>query len=299
MAKTAETSGKETSGKETPGNSGQESENPGKQTTDNLLKHPKLWRANQLGQQRQHEQQGICTGFKTLNQHLPGQGWPKAALVEVMLASAGVGELRLFVPALRYLSQQSRWLAWVAPPFIPYAPALHALGIDISKILVIHPRNHQDALWAVERACKSGSCSSVFAWLDERKLKYRDTQRLQIAAKQGNTLSCLFRPHSAGQSRSSLAELRLLIHELERGMLRLSINKRRGGWPIDNLTLPVAQVVDGATLTHTEIEQQLQLWRLAQPRPPQRVHTREPLPLLAREVENPAERVSAQPLPLH
>ncbi len=104
----------------------------------------------------------------------------------------------LLVPALQQLSRsEDRWLTWINPPFIPYAPALQSVGIDTSKILLIHPRTHADTLWALERTCKSGSCSIALAWLDEKKLKLKDTQRLQIAAKQGRTLTCLFRPETA------------------------------------------------------------------------------------------------------
>ncbi len=75
----------------------------------------------------------------------------------------------------------------INPPFIPYAPALEALGINLQKMLMIHPKTHKDTLWALERAVKSGSCSSLLAWVDEKKLTLKDTQRLQVAAKQGRT----------------------------------------------------------------------------------------------------------------
>ena len=118
----------------------------------------------------------------------------------------------LFIPALKALSQQQdRWLAWINPPFSPYAPALRTLGVDINKILLVHPKDHKDALWATEKACKSGTCSTVFAWLDESQLTFKDTQRLQIAAKQGNTLSCLFRPQN---EQPSMAELRLSVRAM-------------------------------------------------------------------------------------
>ena len=227
---------------------------------DNLLKHPKLWRANQLSlSENQDLKHCISTGFTELDAHLPGGGWPNAALVDVMMASAGIGELRLFIPALKALSEsQQRWLTWVSPPFTPYAPALQRLGVDIKKILLIHPRTHQEALWAVERACKSGTCSTVFAWLDEKKLNFKDTQRLQIAAKQGGTLACLFRPQT---QHTSMAELRLLINGLSSGELHMAITKRRGGWPIDNISLPLAEVTQSQFTQSGEVHQQLQLWR--------------------------------------
>ena len=99
-----------------------------------LLKHPNLWRAGELNQ---HRSPGLRTGYDLLDRHLPGQGWPSSGLVELLLPCAGVGELRLLLPALAELSRrQQRWVGWVNPPFIPYAPALQAAGIDSLKAMV-------------------------------------------------------------------------------------------------------------------------------------------------------------------
>jgi len=231
----------------------------------NLLQHPALWRAGELAR----EPETVPSGFTTLDQHLPGKGWPQAGLCELMLPTAGVGELRLLLPALKVLSRQARWIAWVNPPFIPYAPALKAAGVDIDKILLIHPKTHKDALWALERATRSGTCSAALAWLDEQQLKTKDTQRLQLAARQGGTLSCLFRPGKAREE-NSMAELRLAIQpaiqpDVQPGIapadatastLSVSICKRRGGWPIADLQIALEQGRRPA-----EIREQLSLWR--------------------------------------
>lgn len=221
-------------------------------TTAKLLRHPALWRAGALVR----EVDALPTGFDILDRHLPGGGWPRAGLSELMLPSAGIGELRLLLPALKALSRQNRWIAWVNPPFIPYAPALSAAGVDISKILLIHPRTHKDALWSLERATRSGTCSAALAWLDERELRTKDTRRLQLAARQGGTLSWLFRPDRA-RTENSLAELRLAIAPGEdEERLRVSLCKRRGGWPVADLPVTFEQGKRPG-----EIREQLSLWR--------------------------------------
>ncbi|MFP6836999.1 MAG: translesion DNA synthesis-associated protein ImuA [Pseudomonadales bacterium] len=222
----------------------------------NLLKHPDLWRAGQFSR----TPETLSTGFPLLDTHLPGNGWPRAGLGEFLLSTTGVGELRLLAPLLEHLSHnEARWIAWVNPPFVPYAPALSALGIDISKILLIHPKDHKDALWALERTSKSGSCSVVLGWLDERKLKVKDTRRLQLAARQGRTFTCLFRPEQAA-AQNSMAELRLQmstpLRDQELGELTVSINKRRGGWPVAGVQLSVSDA-----RKPEEIREQLALWR--------------------------------------
>lgn len=229
-----------------------------------LLKHPKLWRAGEIATQQSQSRSGIPTGFATLDDLLPDAGWPTASLMELLMPSAGYGELRLLMPAIRALSLSlPRWVAWVNPPFVPYAPALEALGVDINKMLLIHPRSHEDALWALERATKSGSCSLVMAWLDDRQLKLKDTQRLQVAARQGETLTCLFRPQVRSQTmlQPSMAELRVALTDLQDGELTLDIIKRRGGWPVHDLSLPLAEVTQTTRQNPDAIREQLELWR--------------------------------------
>ena len=40
------------------------------------------------------------SGYAALDAALPGGGWPEAALVEVLLAADGLGELSLLLPTL-------------------------------------------------------------------------------------------------------------------------------------------------------------------------------------------------------
>ena len=231
-----------------------------------LLKHPKLWRAGEIAKQQSQSRSAISTGFAELDELLPDQGWPAASLMELLMPSAGFGELRLLIPAIRALSQsESRWVAWINPPFIPYAPALESLGVDINKMLLIHPRSHEDALWALERATRSGSCALAMAWLDDKQLKLKDTQRLQVAARQGETLTCLFRPQKSSiDLQPSFAELRLALKSFEDGQLSLDLVKRRGGWPVHNLSLPIADVTETSHPDVGVIQEQLELWRSLQ-----------------------------------
>ena len=219
-----------------------------------LLRHPDLWRADEIGCPAKAVA-ATPSGFDSLDAHLPGNGWPQAGLVELMMNTAGIGELKLLAPALSTLSRAARWIAWINPPFIPYAPALAALDIDIGKILLVHPKQHEEALWAMEQASKSGNCSAVLGWLDERRLTLTATRRLQLAAKQGGTLGCLFRPEAAAEG-ASMAELRLKLAPGVRGELGVSIVKRRGGWPMPGLNIQV-----DSQLRMIDIQKNLDFWR--------------------------------------
>ena len=131
---------------------------------------------------------------------------------------------------LRCRPTEERLIAWVAPPFVPYAPALRTAGIDLDKLLLVHATDHARTLWALEQALKTGVCSAVLGWLSESRLKFAEIRRLQFAARQGGTWSGLFRPAAAAGT-ASPAELRLRLSPHREG-LRLDIVKRRGGWPL-------------------------------------------------------------------
>src|SRR2546427_5463009 len=98
-----------------------------------LLERPDIWRGDALSSAGTP---AIPSGFPGLDAELPGGGWPAGALTEILPAHEGIGELRLLGSALAGLSQRGLRLAWIAPPHLPYAPALAAAGIDISDLVI-------------------------------------------------------------------------------------------------------------------------------------------------------------------
>lgn len=127
-----------------------------------LLRHPGLWRGSDLARTRFA---GVPSGSAALDAQLPGGGWPVSAVTEILPAHEGIGELRILGPALAALSAQGRHLVWVAPPYLPYAPALAAAGIDMARLLIVRTGSERDTLWAVEQALASNACGAVLAWL--------------------------------------------------------------------------------------------------------------------------------------
>jgi hypothetical protein len=189
---------------------------------ESVLQHPGIWRGNQRAQTAE---EALPTGFAALDELLPGGGWPRGALTELLIGRQGIGELRLLMPALARLSEADGWLAWVAPPYVPYAAALAAAGIDLKRLMVAKPSSEADAWWTAEQALRSGACGALLAWLraaDERRMR-----RLQLAAETGHTWGVLFRHARAAQERSPAA-LRLLLEPAANG-LAVHVLKRRGG----------------------------------------------------------------------
>src|SRR3990172_7628695 len=126
-----------------------------------LDQHPGIWRGGELARTACP---GIATGFSALDAELPGGGWPTAALVEILPQHEGIGELRILGHALSRLTDQGRFLVWIAPPYLPYAPALRSAGIDLARLILVKTRSPRETLWASEQALRSNACGAVLAW---------------------------------------------------------------------------------------------------------------------------------------
>ncbi len=198
-------------------------------TIDQLIDRSQVWRAG--------ETRVSCntrsTGFDVLDRHLPGGGWPSTGLTEILTGHYGIGELSLLMPALARLGQGggTGCIVWVAPPYIPYAPALHSQGIDLDRVLVVRDhtgaRGNEDTLWAMEQALRFGSCAAVLAWT--RSVDQVPLRRLQLAAEAGRCWAVLFRPLGASRQRSP-AVLRIRLTAIGE-QTRIEILKCRGGRP--------------------------------------------------------------------
>lgn len=213
-----------------------------------LEQHPAIWRGRSVARV-----ETVPTGFAALDEALPGNGWPRAGLVEILIPRLGVGEMCLLLPALAALTHRpsARWCAWISPPFEPFAPALAAHGVKLERLFVARG----DSSWAFEQALTSGACEMVMAWAGQPRaraqaversattqrltaprrtrinrsaeLQVREIRRLQLAAEKGRALGVLFRSQQAAREFSN-AVLRLLVQPLEEGA-RVTLLKSRGG----------------------------------------------------------------------
>ena len=172
---------------------------------DSLLKHPGVWRRSASAQ---HHVRALPTGLAELDALLPGGGWPCGALSEILFAHDGLGELALLMPALAELTRRRQRVVFVAAPYIPYAPALGACGLDLRYVVQIQATTAEGA-WSAEQCLRSGSCGAVLGWLPEAD--YTQLRRLQLAAESGDALAFLFRPARAA-AKQSPAALRLHLH---------------------------------------------------------------------------------------
>ena len=198
-----------------------------------LMRRAKIWRAGEIPSAT-----GFSTGFEILDDTLPGGGWPRAGLTEILSAIPGIGALRLVLPALARLSHTGHWIIWVSPPHIPYSPALSECDLDLAQVLIVDLPDEPSAaieqtLWAYEQALRFPDCGAALLWLDD--VADLHLRRLQLASEAGRTWGIVFRPERFG-AQASPAPLRLGLSACREAQaialeheLKVTILKARGG----------------------------------------------------------------------
>jgi protein ImuA len=210
-----------------------------RQSIDPERIHPELWRGHQLGRAPVST---VPTGVTILDRQLPGGGWPKRVLTELLLKHPGVGEMRLLAPALAATARgeqgPARSVMLFDPPATPCAWAMAQLGLQAQALIVVHGREGPrgaavrhllgaaDVLWALEQALRSGHAGAILAWLPER-LRADALRRLQLAAQAHDGLIFLFRGIEE-RLKPSPAPLRLALHPAGADALAVQLLKRRG-----------------------------------------------------------------------
>jgi hypothetical protein len=187
-----------------------------------ILARPDVWCADRLAGATIP---ALSSGFARLDAELPGGGWPRGALTEILADGAGLGECSLLLPALGRLREAGRWSLLVAPPHALNGTAWAARGIDLARLAVVSPSRPRDALWAAEHALASGALGALLCWATS--IDAAQVRRLQLAAAGSDTLAFLFRPLRA-RGESSAAALRLLLTAGAHATLAVDLLKRRG-----------------------------------------------------------------------
>jgi protein ImuA len=202
-----------------------------------VLQHPAIFR---MGDVTLQAPQTLSTGFTALDCELPGGGWPRSKLTEILCDHVGVGELSLLLPAHKEdtSAQTLGEMIWIlpthntassrAPPVplcIPYAPALAQRGINLDRLTLVDTTSAADALWAAEQSLMSGCARIVVMWLTQHPNDLA-LRRLSLAARQSDGACILMRPLDA-EKRPSPAELRIALRPLAYGAIDLTFIKRR------------------------------------------------------------------------
>jgi cell division inhibitor SulA/protein ImuA len=203
--------------------------------SDPIYSHPLLWRGKQVS----HRIHTLSSGHAALDEALPGNGWPVAAVTELINDTAGCGELSLLMPVLARLSQENHWIAMIDPPWVPYPSALHGHGLALEKLLLIRTQNRNESLWACEQVVRGISGGVMLAWPDA--LSFSELRRLQLAAESSQKTVFLFRDRKTADT-SSPAALRLRLTP-DDGDLQIRVLKCRGQRPAASIRIRRPQLL--------------------------------------------------------
>ena len=196
-----------------------------------LQQQPLLWQ----GHHHHSDYNAIATGFYELDKLLPYNGWPLGTTLEILTSQCGAGELRLLMPAMATLTQQGFYVAWIAPPYLPYAPSLLQHDIDIRYVIVINTQTSaHDQHWSMEKLLACEKCGMALMWPNSCTTK--NVRRLQLAAEKGHSIGVLYpRLHHS----YSPAAIRISLQAIGVNQLHLTILKARGILKRTSITLPV------------------------------------------------------------
>ena len=200
-----------------------------------------VWRASELSQV---DTRTVASGHAGLDAHLPGAGWPRGHLTEVLQAQAGLHEWRLLLPALRACLEEAEVQPGLVPRTIvligcPHAVNLSALGcqgLAARALLWVDVAQPADRLWAAEQALRCQDLAALMLWAPQ--VRPGQLRRLQVAAQSSGAgaglagaspapLVFVFRPW-ATRLEASPAPLRAGLRLASRGQLEVHLLKRRG-----------------------------------------------------------------------
>jgi hypothetical protein len=136
-------------------------------------------------------------GAAAVDRLLPDGGLRHGMLVEWLAGASGAvggGAATLGLLSAREACREGGALVVIDRRQTFYPPAAAAWGIDLDRVIIVHPQNARDELWAAVQALRSPAVAAMFATID--RLDSRSFRRLQLAAQAGQTLGVLMRSSS-------------------------------------------------------------------------------------------------------
>ncbi|MDE2430154.1 MAG: translesion DNA synthesis-associated protein ImuA [Burkholderiales bacterium] len=190
-----------------------------------------LWRVNEMSPCRIPT---MPSGFAKLDAELPGAGWPKSALIELLFLHSGVGELQILKPAIAAITRSQR-VVLIQPPYVPNGAVIRNWGIRSDHVCWLKTHSTADALWSAEQILKNGSCGAIILWLNNVRIER--LRRLNLAAQSADTCLWVMRPLSVQQELSP-ALLRLALRPALGGV-NVNVIKRRGSIKDEAMYIPL------------------------------------------------------------
>jgi protein ImuA len=196
-----------------------------------------IWRANELGQATTSV---LSSGWAQFDAELPGGGWPRRAVTEILATQPSVLEWRLLSPALRQVVAAGGQIVVIGPGRHPHLPGLLHEGLDERQLVWIRAEAPSERMWVTEQLIKSNSAGAIVAWLPQARQE--QLRRLQVCAQACEGLVFLCRP-TAARHEASASPLRVHASVGLDWELKVNVFKRRG--PVHDVELVLPSVPGG------------------------------------------------------
>ena len=158
----------------------------------------------------------LSTGIDALDALLPDGGISRGTLMEWLSEKAGGGAGTLAFTVAAQLMRADGACVVIDPAATFYPLAIGKLADELQRMIVVHPANGSDALWALEQSLRCRGVAAVVCRLGhafERQLHHHAYRRLQLAAETGGAIGLLLRP-ARYRVHPTWADVRLLIEPL-------------------------------------------------------------------------------------
>jgi len=165
----------------------------------------------------------VSTGASQLDGFLPEGGWSNCELSEIVCDHFETG-FQLLLPLLAKADAENRWITMVSPPANLDQSLFNYYGIDMSRVLFIHPKGDVDDKSTMNNALKHGKSDVVIFWT--KNLAARFLAQWRKSVKQGSCAGVII--HEKGKSHGSRSVAVTIEAACRENDISLKYSKRFG-----------------------------------------------------------------------
>jgi len=166
----------------------------------------------------------VATGAEQLDAALPHGGLPNGAVTEILCDAPGIGATSFALRIAGRAAPEDRPIVLIDGADDFYPPAARRLGLQVDQVVVVRPRQLEDAVWAADQCLRCPAVAAVVARID--RLEAGQSRRLQLAAESTGNLGLILRPQSGSQR--SFAAVRIALTLLAAGPAAITASTGRG-----------------------------------------------------------------------
>ena len=155
------------------------------------------------------DQDRISSGCSAMDRCLPGGGYARGSMLELLRSHSGSGVTSIALMIARQAVVEGKYLVLVDPQRQFYPPAMMSLGIPMDRVIALQPSNHTDAIWGLAQVLRCTAVGAVIA--EVGTFEDRVARKLQLAAEQGGGLGIFIRDANAARTQPSWADVQWLV----------------------------------------------------------------------------------------